>query len=150
MTDTASNDKMDLLVHSRERIAATPAVIWPYIAALNWFSFPKLVPIAGQPGSVGERFAAYFDEALETVAYYAVNVELTAGCRRTLRIEGLDDVPMGFTTFELIPNGSETIVMYDVCVRAAPPEGLSSQDVLVQSERAGAETLLQLKNIIEG
>lgn len=150
MTDDKKPETIDLLVHSRERINAAPAVLWPYIVGMNWMEYPKLVPISGEPGQIGERFAGHFDEALEVAAYYVVNVELTPNRRRTMRIEGLDNIPMGFTTFELIPNGAETIAMYDVNLRAPLPEGMSAEEMLSVSRKGGDDALRLLKNVVGG
>jgi hypothetical protein len=148
MTGHATNEPIDFLVHSRERIAAAADIVWPHIAALEWMDAPKLVSIGGTPG-VGERFEAYLDPARAHIAYYVVNAAIEPGVRRTLRIEGLDGVPMGFTTFELIANGAETIVLYDVYIRMALPEGQSRDDSLALAKQGGDEALRQLKALVE-
>jgi len=146
VTDLTNSKIIDLLVHSRQRIAVPAETIWPHIAALAWMDSPRLVSVQGETGAIGERFEAYDGDVL---AFYAVNVELSEGVRRTMRIEDLEGSPLGFVSFELLHIENGTIVMYDVTVRAPLPQGTSGEDVLAGAKAGGEEALLRLKTLLE-
>lgn len=146
---TSSSPTMDFLVHSKVRIAAPPDAIWPHLATFDWIESPFLVPMAGTPGQVGERFEAYADARRQVLLYHAVNVELVPGERRTMRMETLDGHWMGFVTFELLDLGAETMLGYDVYVRPPIPEGQTAEAALAQGRAGGDQSLLRLKALIE-
>ena len=151
MTSPSPLATIDFLTHSKIKIAAGLAAIWPHILDIErWRDSQKLISVSGEPGRVGARFHAVSRDAPETPLFHVENVELVSEHRRTIRLEGLDGSFLGFATWELTPNGGETVVAYDVYCRGAMlPPGQSADDLLASAHRMMDEGLLRLKAIVE-
>lgn len=152
MTDTPPLAVIDFLTHSKVRIAAPPAAIWPHIVDVDaWKSTQRLVHTGGEPGAVGERFNAVASEAKDVALFKVENAEMVARERRTIRLEGLDGDFLGFATWEITPAGKDTIVAYDVYCRGAMlPPGTTQAELMKMSQGMMDEGLLRLKALVEG
>lgn len=150
MTETL--ETIDFLTHSKVRVEAGAATIWPYIVELDgWRRGQRLVHLSGDAGGLGGRFHAVAAEALDVPLYYVENVELVAEQRRTIRLDGLDDSFIGFATWELTPAGDGTVVAYDVYTRGALlPPGQSAQELLAGAQQVMDQGLVHLKEFVEG
>jgi carbon monoxide dehydrogenase subunit G len=152
MSQTTELAVIDFLTHSKVRISATPAKIWPRIVDMEgWRTNQTLVPIRGEPDQAGARFHAVATEAPDTPLFEVENAEMVPERRRTIRLEGLDGHFIGFATWELTPVGAETVVAYDVyCRDAMLPPGHAQADLLTMAQQVMDEGLQKLKAVVEG
>lgn len=152
MTKASPLTTIDFLTHSKVRIAAAAAAIWPHILNTDaWREGQRLIPIGGEPGHVGERFHAAAAETPETPHFFVENVELAPQRRRTIRMESLEGAFLGFSTWELTPGPGETVVAYDTYCRGpllAP--GRSAVELLANAQKVMDEGLQRLKAVVEG
>ncbi len=114
-----SNDNRaasDLVTHSSVAIDAAASEVWPHIVdPSTWKEALPLRHHAGQPGAVGEVFAAFDPAAPETIAYLVVNVELVANQRRSIKLTFPGRGPLiGYATWTLTEHDGSTVVTYDV------------------------------------
>ena len=151
MTDQPELAVIDFLTHSKVRIRATPAAIWPRIVDLEgWRVRQRLVLVRGEVDQVGARFHAVASEAPDTPLFEVENAEMIPGQRRTIRLTGLDGHFIGFATWELTPTGDETIVAYDVyCRDAMLPPGQSQAEMLAIAAQVMDQGLQSLKAVVE-
>lgn len=152
MTEPTELGVIDFLTHSKVLIAADATAIWPRIVDVNgWPSVQQLVHTGGEPGALGEQFVAVASAAPDTPLFKVENVELVPLQRRTIRLESLEGVFIGFATWELTSRDYGTIVAYDVYCRSPMlPPGQSPADLMAMAQRLMNEGLEKLKAVVEG
>jgi hypothetical protein len=142
---------IDFLTHSRIRIAADPAAIWPIVidSKREGAEMP-LLSIEGEKGSVGERFKSVLATDPDTPLYFVTNAEVVPQSRRTIRLESVDGVFWGFATWTLTPHGDETELTYDVyCRYPGLPAGQSHADFMAGFQDVMDAGLARMKAIVE-
>jgi hypothetical protein len=153
---------VNLITHSSVQIDRPPAVIWPHIVEPNaWKQGLDLRPHAGQPGQIGEVFAAFDPADPGPIGFFAENVELVPNRRRTIKLYDAKGTLLGFGTWTLVVSGGGTMVGYDVYSETLiPPEqaGATSPRARAATEREALESnqkrfdseLAALKMLVEG
>src|SRR5689334_13363992 len=102
---------LDFLTHSRIAISAKPSAVWTAVMNPNELGGAQLlIPFEGEPDQVGGRFHAADRAAPDVPQYCVENAEVVPEQRRTLRLDTLEGVFMGFATWTLTPDGPGTIL----------------------------------------
>lgn len=152
MTEPKILTTIDYLTHSKVRIAADAATLWPHIVDTSgWQHRQGLVHIGGEPGCVGEQFHAVASSNPEVPLFHVENVELISQRRRTIRLTDLDGIFLGFSTWELTQAGDDTIVAYDTyCRGPLLPPNQTRDELIANAQRSMDERILGLRTLIEG
>ena len=154
---------VELVTHSSVIIDRPASDVWPHIVDSSaWKEALPLRHHGGEPGAVGEVFAAFDPMAPDTIEYLVKNVELVPNKRRTIKLT----LPghgalIGYATWTLAGHDGHTLVAYDVYTETllAPEEGSwLTPEQLAEMTREGYEAnkprfdreLVALKTIVEG
>lgn len=127
VAQTASEAPVDLslVTHNAVIIAAPAERIWPHIVEPDaWKAGAQLVPVEGAE----HRFQAVMPNDPDTPLFHVTNVEFDPPARRTIRLNALDGVLIGFATWELTPANGGTRVAYHVYSQQEAPPGSPAID----------------------
>jgi len=104
---------VDLISHEAVLIRAASSKVWPHILDPHaWKQGAALVPLPAPDGRV--RFKAVMPDHPETVVFYAEQIELIDGQRRTMRLNTVDGTLIGYSSWVLTPQPGATLVEYHV------------------------------------
>ncbi len=106
---------LNLVTHSTVTIDRPAALVWPHIAEVNaWKQGATLRHHDGPVGETGETLAAIDPANPEAIGFYAENVEVVPGRRRSMKLYLPSGVLIGFASWTLAEEGGRTAVSYDV------------------------------------
>ena len=163
---TQGNDNRiasDLVTHSSVAIDAPASEIWLHI--VDPTAWKESFPVrhhSGEPGVVGEVFAAFDPAAPDVISYLIKNVEIVPNERRAIKLTRPGHGALiGYAIWTLVEDDGHTVVTYDVYTETllAPKEGSRlTPEQVVEMTREGYETnklrfnreLLALKKLVEG
>lgn len=148
---------VDLISHESVLIRAASSKVWPHIVEpQGWKQGAELVPIPAPDGKA--RFKAVMPDRPDTVMFYAEQVELVDGQRRTIRLNTADGTLLGYASWVLTPRPGATLVEYHVysSVDLGQPAATAAErlklerDYQVLNQRRFLAELEALKRLVEG
>lgn len=148
---------VDLISHEAVLIRAATSKVWPHILDTHaWKQGAALVPLPASDGRV--RFKAVMPDRPDAVMFYAEQVELVDGQRRTMRLNTVDGALIGYSSWVLTPQPGATLVEYHVYSSvdlgqsaATAAERLQlERDYQVLNQRRFLAELEALKRLVEG
>lgn len=146
---------VDLISHDVVLIRAPGAKVWPHIVKPDgWKQGAALVAVPSNDGRA--RFKAIMPDRPETVVFYAEQVELVEGQRRTMRLNAVDGTLMGYVSWVLTPQPGATLVEYHVYSTVNMPQPATKEERLTlerdyrtTNQRRFVGELEALKRLVE-
>lgn len=146
---------VDLISHEVVLVRATSSEVWPHIVKPDgWKQGAALVPMPSNDGRV--RFKATMPDQPETVVFYAEQVELIEGQRRTMRLNAVDGTLMGYSSWVLTSQPGATLVEYHVYSTVNLGQPLTKEERLkferdyqTTNQRRFVSELEALKRLVE-
>lgn len=134
-----SNAGFDFITHNEVHIAADPAGVWPHLRNVNaWKAGARTTYVDGDHDAVGERFKVS-SQGDESSFYFIETVELEAGKRWTIRLNGPRGELRGYATWTLAAESGGTRLRYDTFIRSQLAAGTTPEDAARTGERINRE-----------